>query len=105
MKLPADESITGGSVVPRRQYAQKVQQSHLTNSVFKCLCTNTFRTHSCYEWLKINVGHFRPNFFFLIFDVHVGRLHEMNSGDGLLVDKVRGEECATCYVSAELRIA
>jgi hypothetical protein len=102
--LLADESILDGSVVPRRQYAQKVQQSHLTNCVCKCLCTNTFHTQRYYEWLKINVGHFRPQVF-LSFDIHVGRLHEMNSGDGLLVDKVGGEEYVTCYVSAELRIA
>jgi hypothetical protein len=95
--LPADETITDGGVVPRRQYTQKVQQSH-------CLCTNTFHTQPYYEWLKINVGHFGPQYF-LSFDMHMARLHEMNSGYGLLVDKVSGEDYVTCYVSAEFRIA
>lgn len=36
-----------------------------------------------------NVGHFRPQLF-LSFDIHVGKLDEKNSGDGLLV--VRSEE-------------
>jgi len=51
--LPADENIIDGSVVPRRQYIQKVQQSYLTNSVCKCLYTSTFHTQPYYGRLKM----------------------------------------------------